>query len=151
METIKKLFKKYESFIKFCIIGVMNTLISYGVYSLLVALGMRPSADSFSFASFFPWLGTAIANANTIGDTVGAVNSYFWNSRWTFKNDDPKAIPRFIITSIIYVIISNVLMWLAINPLALNEYLAKLIVIPIATVINFFLNKIFVFGKRKEK
>ena len=56
-------------FIKFSLVGVMNTLISEGIYVVLVFLG-----GHYLVASF-------------VGFTLSVLNAYFWNSRYVFHDE----------------------------------------------------------------
>lgn len=151
-DFIVRMYKKYEKFIKFCVVGVLNTIVTYVVYYILVRFaGMEPSALPFKETPFWTWLLSFIVCANTIGDIAGGVNSYFWNSRWVFKNKSFRSVPKFILTFIVYMLISAALMFLCVRVIGMNKYVAKIIVIPITTVINFFMSKLFAFRKKKEK
>ena len=61
-----KLKEQGLQFIKFGLVGVLNTLVDFLVYQLLVYLGLH------------------YAPAQCISYTCGLLNSYFFNSRWTF-------------------------------------------------------------------
>ncbi len=133
METIKKLFNKYKQFILFCFVGGMNSLISYGVYALLVVLGMYYTA------------------ANLLGDIAGGVNSYLWNSRWVFRNAErrtSRSLPRFVVTFVLFCVLSYLLMWLLVDFFGIPKLLAKIVALPITTLVNFFMNKLWAFKKR---
>lgn len=53
---------------KFLTVGVGNTILTIVVFNLLVARG-----SSAAFANF-------------VGYSIGIVNSFFWNRRWTFAD-----------------------------------------------------------------
>src|ERR1700690_585125 len=55
-------------FVKFGIVGVSNTLLTFAVYTLLLK-------------GFGLWY----LAASAIGFVVGAVNGFLWNRRWTFR------------------------------------------------------------------
>src|SRR5271166_4452343 len=55
-------------FVKFGIIGVSNTLLTFAVYTLLLK-------------GFGVWY----LAASAIGFVVGATNGFLWNRRWTFR------------------------------------------------------------------
>ena len=59
--------------VKYNIVGVINTLVDFLVYQLLTYLGMK------------------YAIAQCISYSCGILNSYFFNSRWTFKRDAARA------------------------------------------------------------
>lgn len=70
MSEIEKV-SKLKQFIKFGIVGISNTLISYVVYNnVLLRLKMH-------------YIGASI-----IGFLVSVVNSYYWNNKYTFKEQD---------------------------------------------------------------
>lgn len=56
-------------FIKFSLVGVSNTLISEGLYVLIV------------------YFGGHYILASLIGFVLSTLNAYFWNSRFVFKED----------------------------------------------------------------
>ncbi len=62
--------------LKFGSVGVLNTLVDYGVFNALV-LGA----------------GLPVIFANPLSYSAGILNSWFWNSRWTFS-DRPMRYPR---------------------------------------------------------
>lgn len=55
-------------FIKYACVGVINTLVTFGVIILCKSiLGLNP------------WI------SNALGYICGIVNSFIWNKRWVFK------------------------------------------------------------------
>ena len=60
-------------FIKFGIVGLSNTLISYGVYAGLT------------------YVGVPYVLASVIGFVVSVLNSFFWNNRYVFKKNGENA------------------------------------------------------------
>ncbi len=74
MKLIKKIFQRFPTllqFIKFAIIGVLNTAIDFGILNLLMwGFGM--------------YKGSWILLFNTISFSIAATNSYFINKYWTF-------------------------------------------------------------------
>lgn len=75
MIRTKKYFKNLltPQFIKFLIVGASGTLIDYLVLILLKS---------------FNWHTLA---ANTLSFSAGLVNNYYWNSRWTFNENNMKS------------------------------------------------------------
>lgn len=61
---------KLIQFIKFSLVGVSNTLISEGVYAILLYFRMH-----YLLASF-------------IGFSLSVVNAYYWNNRYVFVEQD---------------------------------------------------------------
>lgn len=62
--------KNLLQFIGFSLVGISNTLISEGIYALLILMKVHYLPASF------------------IGFSLSVVNAYFWNSRFVFKEDE---------------------------------------------------------------
>lgn len=94
-KLIQKLIQKYPSFIqfvKFAIVGVINTAVDFGVLNLLI---------------FFTKISSGIyySTFKGISFTAAVLNSYVWNRFWTFKDAQEKnpaaQFGKFIIVSLI--------------------------------------------------
>ena len=73
-------------FIKFGMVGVINTLVNWIIFFILNALGMY------------------YILANIIAYILGTVNSYLWNTLWVFKYKDKASTEttiKFIILNLI--------------------------------------------------
>lgn len=57
-------------FIKFCLVGASNTLISIVIYSIIV------------------YVGGNYVLANLTGFVISVLNAYYWSSRYVFKEDE---------------------------------------------------------------
>lgn len=62
--------KKLWQFVKFVLVGVSNTLISEGIYVVLIFFGMH-----YALATF-------------IGFSVSILNAYYWGNRYIFKKQE---------------------------------------------------------------
>lgn len=119
--------------VKYNIVGVINTLVDFLVYQLLTYLGMK------------------YAIAQCISYSCGILNSYFFNSRWTFKRDSGRSKKEFIY----FVAVNLVSMGLSVLLLKVcydilhidSNLISKAIVTPIVMLVNFFGSKLFVFKK----
>lgn len=120
-------------FIKFNIVGVMNTALDLGVFALLT------------------WMGIGEGLAKTISYSCGVLNSYFWNSRWTFKQEHKKSAREFLLFILVNlvsyavarIVLQGSLTWLHIE----NANIRNLIATPASVIVNFIGNKLFVFKK----
>ena len=123
--------KSFFQLIKFGMVGVMNTLVDFIVYQVLVYFGLH------------------YAVAQCISYSCGLLNSYFFNSRWTFKETKKytkQEFARFILVNLISLGISVLLLRLCYEVLGItSDLVAKLIVTALVMVINFIGNKLFVF------
>lgn len=125
---------KLCQFIKFGMVGISNTLISYIVYILLVTIDVHYLA-----ASFFGFL-------------VSVINAFYWNNKYVFKvSNYEKRIwwHSFLKTFMSYagtgLILNNILLILWIDVFKLNEALGPLINLFITIPLNFVLNKYWAF------
>lgn len=66
-------------FIKFGVVGLSNTVVSYGVYSLTYywILGASSMSDDIK-----------VQIANVIGFVISVLNAYIWQSRFVFKESE---------------------------------------------------------------
>lgn len=143
-DKLKSLFNKYKQFLSFCLVGGLNTLVSLIVFSILVFV----TGVDKSEASFLAIL------LNIISDIAGGINSYLWNRFWVFRKNQTstkESLPKFIVTFCIYLLISSLLFSLFQWLLPVHEIIIKIIVLPITTVINFLMSKLWAFkGKNNN-
>ncbi|MBQ2896354.1 MAG: GtrA family protein [Oscillospiraceae bacterium] len=128
---LKKLFAQ---FMKFGMVGVSNTLISLGCYYALVYFGVN------------------YLLANAVGFVVSVCNSYFWNSRFVFKDKkEQSGLRAFFKVFCSYGVsfcLSSVLMFVFVQLLGISEYLAPILRLAFTIPLNFVMNKLWAF---KEK
>ena len=131
--------KEWSKFIKFGLVGILNSAIDFLVFNLLLFFGCPPTVSkAFSY-------------------TAGMVNSFFFNKNWTFqvKGDGRKQFISFLLLNLATLAVSVGLMkgftpflarldFLTDYPLLSNN-LANLIVIAITMILNFIGSKAFVF------
>lgn len=62
--------EEIERFIKYCTVGVLNTLLTLGViFACKSLLGFNPYVS------------------NVLGYIAGVINSFLWNKKWVFNSD----------------------------------------------------------------
>lgn len=133
---IKKIFS-YQP-IRFLFVGGLNTLVGYGVYALLVYLGVN------------------YLIANTISTIIGVAHSYLWNRFFTFKSKNKalKEITKFVSVYIVSYLIGMCTLFIFKDKLNISAYLAGLINLVITTLISYFGHKYYSFkkdeGNKKE-
>ena len=118
-----------KQFIKFGIVGVSNTLVALAVYYALVYLSVH------------------YILANVAGFIVGTLNSYYWNNKYVFNHTGGhlRAITKMFACYAFTFVLSSGLLILQIEYFEISEYIAPLVNIPITVVINFVINKFWVF------
>ncbi|MFL0269114.1 GtrA family protein [Candidatus Clostridium radicumherbarum] len=120
---------KYIQFIKFGIVGLGNTLITFIVYFLLVKLQVY------------------YVTANVIGYIAGIINSFFWNSSWVFKKSSRSfnLLIKFVIVNLITLGITSMILYIGVDRFNLSKYIAQIISTLIGILINYTLNKLWTF------
>src|SRR5436190_19661788 len=79
-------------FARFLVVGVANTILSFGVYGLLLALGA--------------WY----VLAAPLAFAVGAVNGFVFNRRWTFAaRDSTRALILYVVVALAVALSSSLL------------------------------------------
>ncbi|AUW93009.1 GtrA family protein [Sulfobacillus sp. hq2] len=97
---------------------------------------------------------------NTIAVIAAILNSYIWNSRWTFRHqvrskgkDAVRQRVLFVIQSVINIVVNDLILWV-IAPLVLEVHIiphvmanniAKLAAMFLASLTSFIMMKLFVF------
>lgn len=121
--------------IKFGLVGVLNSSVDYSVSWILVRL-----------------LGVNPVFAKVISYSAGVINSYFFNSRWTFKKqskDSPKQKVRFILVNIVACAFAALTVKVCLEQFAIVYEIANLISIIVTVGINFIGSKFFVFTEKE--
>ena len=135
-------------FIKFAVVGVFNTLVDFLVF------------QAFNLLVGLTYL------AQIVGYCCGVANSYLWNSSWTFRDTRTRSareVVTFLLVNLVSLGMSLAAIWFCRNVLAISDawvaswipaFLAsfvkgdtvcKLIATPVAIVVNFIGNSLFVF------
>ena len=143
-----KLKKGGIRFSKFTIVGFSNAVVDIGTLNLF--LWLAPTRDPSVLVLYN---GVALLLAN--------LNSYVWNTRWTFrsraKRNDFRQRSLFALQVLINMVISNGLFWIMIRPVLIHTevpaYLAgnvaKIISVVVASTIGFFFMRYVVFSRRR--
>lgn len=126
--------EKLCQFIKFALVGISNTLISYIIYIILIKFHVHYLAASI--AGFF----------------VSVINAYYWNNRYVFqagKNEKRTWWNVFLKTFASYagtgLILNNILLVFWVDILQWPAVLGPLINLLITIPLNFVLNKYWAF------
>lgn len=139
----KELFKKYEEIIIYLIVGVLNTLVSWGACFLVEWLFLDPDIT---------WQNAVI---NTWGWVVGVCFSYPLNRKWVFKSTNPKILKEFsgfAASRLSTWILDIVIMWLTVNVLHMHYWIAKIFISAVLVMIlNYVFSKLLIFKKKEEK
>lgn len=127
-------------FVKFNLVGVMNTGVDFVVYSLLI------------------WLGMYYLTAQCLSYAAGTVNSYFVNKFWTFgergsreQSGNRGQFFRFAVLNGFSLALSLVLLYIMSHMMGLHPLLSKVVVTGFTTVVNFAGSKLWVFADGEKR
>ena len=127
-------------FVKFGIVGISNTIISY-VLNILVLFLMRPLELSWDFII-----------GNVVAFVLSVLWSFYWNNRFVFslRDGEQRKLGKALLkTYISYgftgIILSNFLSWIWISILDISKYVAPLINLVVSVPLNFIINKFWAF------
>ncbi|KEK17220.1 sugar translocase [Bacillus manliponensis] len=123
-----------KKFLKFSLIGVLNTFITIISYIFLVKIGMN-----YLIANCFAYL-------------IGVANSYYWNKNWVFesKNKDLTLFFKFLTVNVIVLTFNTINLFILVDKFFINKFLSQIFSIGVGLVMNFFLNKLWVFNKQSH-
>ncbi|MCI8529049.1 MAG: GtrA family protein [Lachnospiraceae bacterium] len=138
MEKIKELCRKYEEIIAYLIVGVLNTLVSWGAWFLCAYTILDAQVV---------WQNVALS---IISWVVGVVFGYVMNRKYVFKSTDPKIMKEFLQFSggrVSTGVLDSVMMVIMVNFLTINESFSKIFVSVLVMIGNYLISKLFVFKK----
>jgi putative flippase GtrA len=116
---------------RFLVVGLSNTVLSFLVYRLLLAVGA--------------WY----VLAAPLAFAAGALNGYIWNRRWTFAAPDTtRARVLYVAVQAAGALSTSVLVLFFVGALGTGRVWAYLAAIPPVTLCMFAANRLWTFGKR---
>jgi len=123
-KQINRLIK--DEFLRFIIVGILNTIFGYLIYALFIYFGFH-----YVWASLFATIIGISFNFQTIG-------------RLVFRNHNHKLIFRFVLVYIIVFLSGIVFIWIF-KSFGLDNYVSGLIALVPNAIISFLLNKFYVY------
>lgn len=151
----------FLQFIKFGLVGVSNTAISYATEMLCFYVLMR-DAQFPGICGWLAGLGVAatgeqvrITLSTAIAFLVSVTNSFYWNSRYVFRKDTQKTagemIGSYFKTMASYaltgLVLSNIIkLWL--SNMGIPYYLTSILSLVVTIPLNFVMNKFWAFREK---
>ncbi len=144
-----KLMKGSIRFSKFTVVGFLNAIVDIGTLNLFLWLASTRDPSVLALYN-----GVALVLAN--------LNSYVWNTRWTFrsraKRRDLRQRVLFALQALVNVSVSNGLFFVFVRPVLIYTdvpaYLAgnvaKIISVVVASTISFFVLRYVVFSRKRR-
>lgn len=108
----------------------MNTLVNWIIFFILNNIGIY------------------YIIANIIAYLIATANSYFWNSKWVFKYERGSKIQasfKFILLNLFGLVLNTSMLYLLVDLFYFEKILALIIATGIIMIINYFINKLWVF------
>lgn len=136
ISKIIELYNKYKSFIRFAIVGVINTLVTIAVNTVC--------NNVFHLHYKVSWV---------IAYAAGVTNSYIMNKLWTFESKGgsnsgkAKEILQFVAVNLVSLAATTKGLEFFIQNMGINKNLAQFPTIVISQFINYFGYKLWVFKK----
>jgi putative flippase GtrA len=124
-----------KRFLKFCSVGLVNTAVDYLSFFILSSV-----------------LSVNIYISQGAAFMIATLNSYLLNRRFTFKESAPlfgKKLLFFYILNIFTMLISVLSLYILCDIFFINEFIAKIPIMPITFLINFFGNRLLIFRYAK--
>lgn len=134
-DLIIRLFLRFRRIIVFGFVGVLNTLVDYGVFSLCYGLFRVPAGIS-----------------QIIGYMSGSVFGYFMNSNFTFREGKGRTKAQglqYVGVDAVLTLLSGAFMQWA-ESRGWQVYIVKILVTAAVMVIHYFIYKFIVFRITKE-
>ena len=126
-----------EQFVKFGLVGVMNTAISTGIYFIFIFFDEK-----------------LYLVGHIIGFLVSVLNAYYFNSRFVFKTDIAsfeghlKALLKTYVSYGFTFLLSTALLWIFVDKCGISPKIAPFLNLAITTPLNFLMNKFWSFRKK---
>lgn len=134
---LKNLIHRFSRFFSFTAVGAVNSLVDFSVYTALTTTGLRPGL------------------CQAAGYCAGMVMSFILNRGVTFRRGTTttlgRQIPRFLAVNAVSLVVSTLLVELLTGPAGLHQIIAKIPVIAVTALVNYFGYKLFVFAVKGEK
>ena len=149
MKTRTKLKRGGIRFSKFTVVGLSNALVDIGTLNLF--LWLASTREPLELALYN---GVALVLAN--------INSYVWNTRWTFRgraqSNNFRQRALFTLQAILNICVSNGLFFVLVRPILvytevpayLAGNVAKVISVVVASTLSFFVLRYLVFSRKRR-
>lgn len=133
----------FKEFLQFGLVGVSNTIISYLLYVVTLLLVSKSGVKfDYIIANIVSWL-------------LSVLWSFYWNNKFVFKKEEGEKrniwaalFKTYVSYGFTGLILNNILSGLWVSVLHISKMLAPIINLVISIPINFFMNKLWAFGKK---
>lgn len=134
VETKEDLKRALWQFIKFGLVGLSNTAVSFAIYYIFL----------FINPALYLW-------GNVVGWVVSVFNSFFWNNKYVFQQKEQswglwfKRLGRNYLCYGASFLLGTALLYVQVQHLGISEALAPVLNLIVTIPLNFLLNKFWAF------
>lgn len=139
-ESQEKLVTSLSQFVKFGLIGVTNTALSYVINILALKL-LQPYQLNWDYIA-----------GNVIAFIISVAWSFYWNNKYVFTQEEGQKrniwkalLKTYLAYGFTGIILTNLLSYVWIDLLGVSKYIAPLINLVISIPLNFVINKLWAF------
>ncbi len=132
-------------FVKFGLVGVSNTAVSY-VVNILVLKLLQPYRLSWDYVA-----------GNVVAFVLSVLWSFYWNNKYVFRKGEGQTrslgkalLKTYVAYGLTGIVLANALSYVWINVFGISKYVAPLINLVISIPLNFIINKCWAFRTRPE-
>lgn len=140
LSVLNKNWDGFMQFVKFGIIGLSNTVISY-ILNVAVLLILSPFSVSWDFFA-----------GNIVGFLLSVLWSFYWNNRFVFTMQEGQQrsvwkalLKTYLAYGFTGIILNNILSWLWITKFGISKFIAPVINLIVSVPLNFIINKLWAF------
>lgn len=140
LSVLDKNWEGFMQFVKFGIIGLSNTVISY-ILNVAVLLILSPFSVSWDFFA-----------GNMVGFLLSVLWSFYWNNRFVFTMQEGQRrsvwkalLKTYLAYGFTGIILNNILSWLWITKFGISKFIAPVINLVVSVPLNFIINKLWAF------
>lgn len=139
LRILEKNWQGFMQFVKFGVVGVSNTLISYVSYLI------------------FYFLGCHYLVASVLGFVISVTNSYYWNNRYVFATGEGEKrvwwrvyIKTFLAYASTGLVLANILLVIWVQICKIPEIFAPVLNLLITIPLNFIINKYWAYKRNNR-
>lgn len=145
-DLTEKQMEAFWQFVKFCTIGISNTIISYAIYAISLLL----------FQKYELFINLDYLLAQIIAFILSVLWSFYWNNKYVFvaekggRNIVYTLIKTYISYSFTGLFLNSFLLILWVDVLHISEFLGPILNLIISVPLNFCINKFWAFRKKTK-
>lgn len=127
--------KGVTQFLRFCIVGGMNTTVDFAAFFLL------------------HFIGVPYTIAQVLSYSCGTANSFFFNRKWTFgltHGVNMSEVVKFLVVNGASLLCSFGLLFLLYDTYQYNLWISKLVATGFGVVVNYIGSRLWVFTQKEQ-